>query len=82
MTDNINLVIILIYSLLYYTGFKTGGNALVIGAGIFILGTATTFSLLANDLFNITFSILLGIYAIYHGIFLIMSERKNNNVRR
>lgn len=79
--DDINLVIFFVFGVLYALGFNAGAYPLIIGAGILIIGTATSLTLFSTTAFNVIFAMLIGLFAIYHGIILIQKERKNN-VRR
>lgn len=76
MTD-VNIIVFFVFGVLYLIGFSAGASVLVIAAGIFMLAMGGTIDLFGSVLFNQTFAILLGMASIYHGIVLIMEERKN-----
>jgi membrane protein implicated in regulation of membrane protease activity len=77
-TTDPNLILFIVYGIIYALGFFTGAYFLIIGAGILLMGTATHLTLFSLSWQSITFMLLLGLGSIYHGIFLIMQERKKD----
>ena len=78
MALDINYVIFFVFGVLYLIGFSAGAYLLIIGAGILMLGSYASITLFPTDWYNVVFTMLIGIFSIYHGIILIMQERKND----
>lgn len=77
MALDINYVIFFVFGVLYLIGFTAGAYLLIIGAGILILGSYASITLFPTDWYNVVFCMLIGLFSIYHGVILIMQERKN-----
>ena len=75
---DINLIIFFVFAILYFLGIYGGAYLLIIGAGVLIIGNATSLTLFSTPALNIVFAILIALFSIYHGILLIRKEKKNN----